>query len=188
MRLNAGCELTFDVAEPTPMVLMLRPRSGAGQWMTQESCVLNPFVPVNEYVDGYGNLCQRLVAPVGRFAITAGVTADVASEIDVQFGAPPTPIQYLPESFLQFLLPSRYCQADFLEDLAKEVVGGAQPGYDQVEAIRSWIHGNVAYRYGTSNASTSAIDTASRSVVATYTVGAGPNGIAFSREMINAEQ
>lgn len=34
----------------------------------------------------------------------------------------------------------------------------------------------------------SAIDTASRSVVATYTVGAGPNGIAFRREMTNAEQ
>lgn len=34
----------------------------------------------------------------------------------------------------------------------------------------------------------SAIDTASRSVVATYTVGAGPNGIAFRRESTDAEQ
>ncbi len=34
------------------------------------------------------------------------------------------------------------------------------PGYDQVEAIRSWIQREIRYQYGTSNASTSAIDTA----------------------------
>jgi hypothetical protein len=36
MRLDAGCVLKFEVATPTPMVLMLRPRSGSGQWVARE--------------------------------------------------------------------------------------------------------------------------------------------------------
>ena len=61
---------------------------------------------------------------------------------------------------MQFLLPSRYCESDKLSELANEVVDGVVSGYDQAEAIRNWIHTNLEYRYGTSNASTSAKDTA----------------------------
>jgi hypothetical protein len=32
MRLDVGCELIYTVETPTPMLLMLRPRSGVGQW------------------------------------------------------------------------------------------------------------------------------------------------------------
>jgi transglutaminase-like putative cysteine protease len=73
-------------------------------------------------------------------------------------------MQELPESVLQFLLPSRYCQSDQLGDLANEIVANTTPGYDQVEAIRTWIQTNIEYRYGTSDASTSAFETAKKRV------------------------
>jgi transglutaminase-like putative cysteine protease len=161
MRLNAGCEITFDVAEITPFILMLRPRSGYGQWVTQEQYSLSQSVPVIEYVDSYGNLCQRLTAPVGNFIVTASATVETADTIDVQPGAPFTPVEQLPDNTLQFLLPSRYCESDLLGDLASKIVTDSASGYDQVEAIRNWIYSNVEYRYGVSNASTSAQDTAS---------------------------
>ena len=164
MRLNAGCEITFDVAELTPFVLMLRPRSGYGQWVTHEQYSLSQNVPVIEYVDSYGNLCQRLTAPVGDFVVTASATVETADTIDVQPGSPFTPVQDLPDNVLQFLLPSRYCESDLSGDLANKIVADRAPGYDQAEAIRSWIHTNVEYRYGTSNASTSAQDTASQRI------------------------
>lgn len=160
MRLNAGCEITFDVLEPTPMILMLRPRSGYGQWVAQETYTFSQNVPVVEYVDSYGNLCQRLVAPVGNFVITTSAEVETMDAIDVHPGTPFTPVQQLPDNVLQFLLPSRYCQSDLLCDLASQITNGALPGYDQVEAIRAWIHENIEYQYGTSNASTSAQDTA----------------------------
>ncbi len=159
MYLNAGCEITFDVANATPMILMIRPRSGLGQWVAQQSYTLSPFVPVTEYVDAFGNLCQRLVAPVGQFVITASAGVETASTIDAEPGTLFTPVQELPDSTLQFLLPSRYCQSDMLGQKAQEIVAGVQPGYDQAEAIRRWIQENVIYEYGTSNASTSALDT-----------------------------
>jgi transglutaminase-like putative cysteine protease len=164
MRLEAGCELTFDVRAPTPMVLMLRPRSGYGQWIAREEYLLEPYAPVTEYTDVHGNLCQRVVAPAGRFAIHTSITAEAADQLDTQPGAPFTPAQDLPDSVLQFLLPSRYCQSDQLGELAQEIAGAATPGYDQAEAIRAWINANVEYRYGTSDASTSAADTAERRV------------------------
>jgi transglutaminase-like putative cysteine protease len=43
--------------------------------------------------------------------------------------------------------------------MAYEVVGATVPGYDQVEAIRAWIHDNIAYLPGSSSASTSARET-----------------------------
>lgn len=159
MRLAVGCEITFNIDEPTPSVLMLRPRSGYGQWIMEERYTFSQDAPVVEYVDSYGNLCQRLTAPTGQFVVTAAAVVETADEIDVATGAVFTPVQYLPDSVLQFLLPSRYCQSDRCGQRANEIVANAEPGYDQVEAIRSWIHHNIEYQYGTSNASTSALDT-----------------------------
>jgi len=159
MRLNAGCEITFEATAPTPFVLMLRPRSGYGQWVAQEAYQLEPSVPAVEYVDNYGNLCQRLVAPAGHFRVHADASVETADQIDVAPGTPFTPVQELPDSILQFLLPSRYCQSDRLGEQAQQITAGATPGYDQVEAIRAWIHTNVEYRYGASNASTDALET-----------------------------
>ncbi|UBF28797.1 transglutaminase family protein [Kovacikia minuta CCNUW1] len=143
---------------------MLRPRSGLGQWVLREEYLLEPGVPVVEYTDGYGNLCQRLVTPQGSFRIRTTAWVETADAIDIQPGAPFIPVQDLPDGVLQFLLPSRYCQSDRLGDLASKITADLAPGYDQVEAIRRWIQSQIEYRYGTSDASTSAIDTAETKV------------------------
>jgi len=36
MWLQTRCELNFEIEYPTPFVLMLRPRSGAQQWIARE--------------------------------------------------------------------------------------------------------------------------------------------------------
>ncbi|MBW4623259.1 MAG: transglutaminase family protein [Cyanosarcina radialis HA8281-LM2] len=160
MRLEAGCQISFQAEVPTPAIFMLRPRSGLGQWVASEEYLLEPNVPVIEYVDRYGNLCQRLVVPPGSFQVRTAASVETADTIDVQLGAAFVLVQDLPESVLEFLLPSRYCQSDRLIELAVEIVQQSAPGYDQVEAIRRWIQTNIEYRYGTSDASTSAVDTA----------------------------
>ncbi len=164
MQLNAGCELTFEAHGPTPLILMLRPRSGAGQWIISEEYQITPPVNVTEFTDVYGNLCQRLVAPTGSFSIHFAATVQTAGAIDTAPGVPYTPVEELPDSVLHYTLPSRYCQSDQLGDLATEVTKEATPGYDQAEAIRKWIHENIRYEYGTSDASTSAVDTAEKRV------------------------
>ena len=159
MRLKAGCKMTVQAPTPAPLVAMLRPRSGEAQWIVSEEYEFEPFVHAVEYVDGFGNLCQRMIAPKGRFDIRTQTVIEVADSIAVNPGGPPTSPEQLPDSALQFLLPSRYCESDALEKLANEVTAEAQPGYDQVEAIRAWVREHIEYKYGVSTASTSAADT-----------------------------
>jgi transglutaminase-like putative cysteine protease len=164
MQLEVGCCLKFAASEPTPLILLLKPRSGDNQWVLRESYCLEPFVPVREYTDVHGNLCQRLVAPVGEFSVRTQAWVETSDKIDVAPGAPMTPVEFLPDWTLQFLLPSRYCQSDRLFDLATEITADYLPGYDRVEAIRAWIHDRIKYQYGTSDASTSALDTLEQGV------------------------
>lgn len=159
MHLNASCEMTLNAQAPTPIIAMLRPRSGHGQWVESEHYRLEPRVPVVEYIDVFGNLCQRLVAPKGAFHVHVSASVETADHITVAPGVPLTAIEELPEVVLQFLLPSRYCPSDKLGEQARSAAGKAQPGYDQVEAIRAFIQRNIEYRYGASDGSTSALET-----------------------------
>jgi hypothetical protein len=49
--------------------------------------------------------------------------------LDVEPAAEFVPVKELPESAPQFLLPSRYCQSDLLNELAASIVGQAPAGY-----------------------------------------------------------
>ena len=140
------------------MVAMLRPRSGTAQWVISERYEVQPWVPATEYVDGFGNLCQRYTVPQGKATIAVESEVEVSDQLTVDFHAPYTPITLVPDAALVYLLQSRYCPSDKLEDEARAVVQGTAPGYAQVERIRQWIHDNHEYRYGVSQESTDAID------------------------------
>ena len=159
MRLKATCDMLLTAAEDCPTVGMLRPSSGLAQWLASEAYFFDPHVRSTEYVDAFGNLCQRFVVPMGRLRIRVDVVVDTEDAIAVDPGAPCTPVDELPDAALQFLLQSRYCPSDKMEDRARQVVAGAEPGYAQVESIRAWIHDNLNYRYGVSDAATDALDT-----------------------------
>ena len=48
MWLRIGCKLKFEIEVPTPFILMLRPRSGAQQWVERDEFKIKPNVPVVE--------------------------------------------------------------------------------------------------------------------------------------------
>ncbi len=164
MKLQATASLSFTANADVPAIFMLKPRSGYGQWVTSEKYTLDPDIQMIEYTDGFGNLCQRAVIPPGPFSITADCTVDTPDAIDVNSEAELVPVNLIPDPLLQYLLPSRYCQSDLLGNLATSITGNVTPGYQQAEAIRAWIRREVRYEYGTSNASTSALDTANQKV------------------------
>ena len=162
IKLHVGCDIVVSAGADWPIVAMLRPASGLAQWLSSETYVFDPWVPTTEYVDAYGNLCQRLVVPHGEMRVRVEATVETEPALAVDRGAPFTLVQDLPDSALQYLLPSRYCPSDTLEARAHEIVAGASPGYGQVEAIRAWIRANIEYRYGSSDASTDAAATLDR--------------------------
>ncbi len=145
MWLHVTCEFSFDVAVTTPMVFMLRPRSSPTQWVAGEEYRLTPPVQVVEYADGFGNLCQRLVAPVGEFQINTSADVQVANQPTVPAVVPYINVAELPDEVLGFLLPSRYCESDRFGQMATEIVDDATPGYEQVTAITDWVRKSIRY-------------------------------------------
>ena len=142
----------------TPLILMLRPRSGMQQWVAREAYTLLPSVPVEEYTDIFGNLCQRLVAPAGAFSVRTSADVMTADVVDKHPGAFFVEIQNLPDPVLLYLLPSRYCESDRFGDLSREIVAGVQLGYDQVSRISDWIRNSIRYTPGSSAFPLSAVE------------------------------
>lgn len=145
MWLRISCRINFSVTAPTAFILMLRPRSGAQQWIARDVYLMTPSVPALEFTDAYGNLCQRLTAPPGQFSIHTSADVMTADAIDVAPGAPYDEVQNLPDGVLTYLLPSRYCDSDRFFQMANEIAGGAAPGYDQVVCIAKWLRREVRF-------------------------------------------
>ena len=156
--LRAGCKLKFEVIIPTPFVFMLRPRSIPGQWVAREEYHLSPSIQVTEYSDSYGNLCQRLVAPIGDFQIHTAADVLVSLQELAPPAAPFVNVPDLPDEVLRYLLPSRYCESDRFNDMALEIVEDRPIGIAQVEAITEWVRKHVHYTFGSSPYAISAIE------------------------------
>ena len=69
------------------------------------------------------------------------------------------PIAGIAPQVLPFIYPSRYCQSDRLRRLAAREFGHLRPGYWRVQAIHDWVKQRIAFTSGSSNSSTSAVDT-----------------------------
>ncbi|HKK16762.1 MAG TPA: transglutaminase family protein [Gammaproteobacteria bacterium] len=162
MWLHTSCDLAFDIEVPTPFILMLRPRSGAQQWVAREEYKLVPSVPAFEFTDDYGNLCQRLIAPPGAFAVHTAAEVMTADQVDTAPGAAFIEIQNLPDAVLVYLLPSRYCESDRFGQMATEITADQQPGYNQVSAIVDWLQRSIRYQPGSSDIPVSAVEVNTR--------------------------
>ncbi len=162
MWLRTSCDLAFAITVPTPFILMLRPRSSAQQWVAREEYRLVPSVPASEFTDIYGNLCQRLIAPPGTFAVYTTADVMTADHVDQAPGAPFVEIQDLPDAVLSYLLPSRFCESDRFCQMATSITAGQQLGYDQVAVIAAWLRATIRYEPGSSGIPVSAAEVNSR--------------------------
>ena len=158
MRLSTQCEIVFEIGIPTPFIFMLRPRSGAQQWVIADAYRLEPMIEAEEFTDVYGNLRQRLVAPPGRFAVRTRSEVLTAEAMDRDEGAAFVPVQELPNDVLDFLLPSRYCESDRFNELACAITRDCDPGIDAVAGIERWLRDRIPFRPGSSDVPLSAAE------------------------------
>ena len=156
MKLKVACQLDYESHENAPLILMLRPQNGIGQQIIEEKYFLSPNISFSEYQDVYGNLCQRMIAPLGKLTISTSSIVETQDYVDVNFEANFVPIENLPNEAIIYMLPSRYCESDKLFSLAFEITKDLPMGYAQVDAIRQWVKNNIIYEYGRSSSSTSA--------------------------------
>lgn len=159
MRLRARNHIVLNCEEDCPLAAILRPRSSAEQWVVAERYEIAPRVPASEYVDCFGNLVQRYTLPRGDSSITVETEVEVAEQIAVDRRATQVPPSMLPDETLLYLLQSRYCPSDKMDERARAIVKGCAPGYPQAERICQWIRDKLEYRYGVSKETTCALET-----------------------------
>jgi transglutaminase-like putative cysteine protease len=158
MKIRAGYELSYDSPQPTPMLLVVNVHPDrAPDLRSPGQIVYTPFVEAKTYRDGFGNICTRIVAPVGTVTIaTDFVIEDTGLPDEVAPDARQHPVEELPNDVLVYLLGSRYCETDRLSDTAWSLFGNTPPGWARVQAICDFVHDRITFGYENARATRTA--------------------------------
>jgi len=149
MQIHVGYELIYNCPQPTPMILMVNIHySRASDIVTSDYLTSDPSVPITAYRDSFGNWCSRIVAPAGRTRLKGNaVIRDTGKPDVVDNTAQQHAVADLPEETLVYLMGSRYCETDRMNDVAWQLFGQTQPGWARVQAICDYVHNHIAFGY-----------------------------------------
>jgi transglutaminase-like putative cysteine protease len=161
MLIRYGYEMRIAVERPTPVVCVLdvHPERRADVVSEYELSVRPHATQVRRYLDGFGNVCRRFVAPAGETTISAdGVARDSGLPDAVNTAAREIPVAELPDDVLVYLLGSRYCETDKLSNVAWSVFGGVTPGWKRLQSICDFVHQRIRFGYPHADATRTAAD------------------------------
>src|SRR5262249_22618599 len=116
IKIRAGYEIIYDSPQPAPKVFMLDVHpSRVADLVTPDRMTFEPAVPSSKYVDSFGNICTRVVAPRGPLRVfTDFVINDSGLPDPVVPDARQHDIADLRDELLVYLLGSRYCDTDLM--------------------------------------------------------------------------
>ena len=155
---DVDCALSYQVNGPTDFLFQIHALQAMDQHVLSESLVVTPELPVHVYADPtVHHRFARLHAEAGIVELRYRARVQRAP-IPVDPAALEVPIAALPDELLHNLMPSRYCESDHLSRAAQKLFGALPRGHGRVQAIADWIHDNIEYQVGSSQATTTARD------------------------------
>lgn len=160
MKIQTGYEFVYYFPQATPVILMTSIHyTRASDVEIPDLLTTDPAVPITAYRDGFGNWCQRILAPPGQIRMAArGVVRDTGAADPVVLSAVQHEVQDLPEETLVFLLGSRYCETDVLSETAWQLFGNSATGWARVQAICDFVHNHIAFNYQNARATRTAAE------------------------------
>jgi transglutaminase-like putative cysteine protease len=149
VKIRAGYDIAFQCYQETPILLMLSVRpERQTDLLTDHDIQLSNSIRSRDYLDVFGNVCTRLVAPPGLLEIRSDfVMADNGLPDEVCPQAEQWLIDRLPDDVLVYLLGSRYCDTEKLSQLAWQQFGSIVGGWQRVQAICDYVHGQLEFGY-----------------------------------------
>src|SRR5579863_7264167 len=107
-RLRVGCEFLHDLEWPVTFVLQVEPRPDSVRALSSAGVETWPPTSLHEYIDLYGNTCQRFVLGPGNVRIRYEAEVEVDGGVDeANETASQAAVADLPDSTLHFTLASR---------------------------------------------------------------------------------
>jgi transglutaminase-like putative cysteine protease len=160
MRIQTGFEITYDCPAPVPMLLMLSVHpSRRDDLETPDWLRTDPALDVHQYLDGYGNICSRVLAPAGRLTLSADFIVRDTGLIDEYVpDAAQHPVHELPDDVVIYLLGSRYCETERLSEIAWSLFQNTAPGWARVQAITDYVHNHIVFDYANARPDKTAYD------------------------------
>lgn len=160
MKIRCGFEITYDVRQPSPMILLLNVfPDRAGDLLGPDEVAFSRPVRKTEYRDLFGNRCLRIHAGPGPLVMTNEfVIADSGQPDEVAPDAPQHAIEDLPPEVLVYLLGSRYCETDRMSDTAWSLFGQLPKGWPLVQAIVDYAHERITFGYQYARATKTAFE------------------------------
>jgi transglutaminase-like putative cysteine protease len=158
MLIRFGHDFELVCEQETPLVCLVSPRSERAADLREVSPVKTwSPVAVSRYLDGFGNTCLRMTAPVGTFRIRQDAVIHDSGRPDPLLpGLQQTDVAMLPAEALSFLLPSRFVESDLLSNDAWKMFGAVAPGWGRVQAICDFVHGHIKFGYKTASSTRTA--------------------------------
>lgn len=155
---DIDCQLQYEVRGPTDFLFQIHAQDGMDQAVRSESLVITPDLPRHVYADPHiGHRFLRLHADAGP--VTLRYQARVQRTVQpLDPLAAEVAIADLPDDLLHNLNATRYCESDALSQVTQQMFGQLPRGLGRVQALVEWIHQNIRYQIGTSNALTTARD------------------------------
>jgi transglutaminase-like putative cysteine protease len=161
IRLNLSVDLKYEITDrASDFVFNIHAAQTAQQKIVAESLDITPPLNPVVYPDPTdGTRFMRLKAGPGSLAIHYAAMVDIDHYLESPAEIEEVPISQLPPAVLPYLYPSRYCQSDRLRRFATREFGYLRQGYQRVQAIQDWVRARTTFTPGSSNVSTSAVDT-----------------------------
>jgi len=161
IQLSFTIALKYEIAQqPADFVFNILAARTPCQTVISENLSFEPAIPDGVHTDAVcGNFFTRVRAAPGTLQVRYEATVDIDHHREPPGMIEEVPIANIPPDVLGFIYPSRYCQSDRLLRLAAREFGHLRPGYWRVQAIRDWVMARTAFTPGSSNTTTSALDT-----------------------------
>ena len=149
MLIRCGYEISYDCWQEVPMVLLLGlVQDRLPDLRSPMRMSFNREVRAHSYHDGFGNFCTRVVAPPGRFTISADFLVNDSGLHDpIVPDAEQHEVADLPDEVMVYLLGSRYCETDKLTEEAWSLFGHTRPGWERAQAIVDHVHNRIRFGY-----------------------------------------
>ena len=125
----------------------------------QPRIVTTPTVTMSTYMDLFGNVCRRFVAPAGSFSLWYDATIEDTGRHDSSApDATEEPVPELPDDCLTYLMGSRYCETDHLSQIAWDLFENVEPGWTRVQAICDFVHDHLTFSYADARSTRTALE------------------------------
>ncbi len=160
MLIRLGYDIQFEIPSPVAMVALLNVHpSRAHELLEPDELKVEPNIPVQSYIDTFGNRCARFVAPAGHLRLNNTTLIRDSGYPDLlNLAAQESDVGNLPHSVLSYLLNSRYCEVDRFSNIAFELFGNLDHGWNRVQTICNWVHNHVEFNYQQARPTKTALD------------------------------